>query len=146
MVDCVTLEPLPDDKQEAPFNQPVSSPFLRKTVPFLDIVTVIALPTRRHANGDLQGVRMPRDWPMVEAMKTMWRASMNAPLAAQSDTGPCYGDTLNATDCIEALANAYNRGGDLVPITNAHKDMTTEIAVSVLPSSSCCVRFASILV
>lgn len=99
MLDCTTLEPLADDKQEAPYNQP--------------------------------NVRLPRNWPSLLAAKTMWKAQLKAPLVAQSNAASCDKiAALNATDCLNALAVAYNRGGDLVPLGNAIKDASVEIAVS----------------
>ena len=98
LVDCITLDPLPDNQQEAPYNQP--------------------------------GVRLPRDYPMTHALKTMWRAQQAAPVVAWSNAGQRnQAQPLNATDCQDVLATVYNLGGDLVPLGSAFKgeNITLEV-------------------
>lgn len=95
MVNCTTLQPLPDDQQEAPYNAPN-----------------VRLPRGLGVGGATAG--------LIGAFEHMWNTTINrgimvAQMNKTTCTDPTDSHRVNATDCIETLADVYDRGGEPVP-------------------------------
>ncbi|KIW85607.1 hypothetical protein Z517_00999 [Fonsecaea pedrosoi CBS 271.37] len=68
------------------------------------------------------GVRLPRGLGLTNAYKDIWFASQFKTLASQSDSAVCNDrKDVNATDCMEVLADVTDRGADVVPLSNTAK-------------------------